>query len=1213
MLRGYLALLCVVVIVGAAGFLSAQQSLTTTFAAGNGQNGNMFDLTVGNSGISVTAVDIHTTSTASVTIETYYRVGTYVGADTNAALWTLHESVTATGAGTGNGTTITYTSPLILNSNTVYGMYITATTGSLQYTNGTGGNQQYSNADIQLDLGYGKSYPFGSTFNPRVWNGTIYYTAGLSVVTPASLPAGAEGSAYSTTILADYGTTPYTWANLSGSTALPSGLSLSAGSNNDFILSGTPATGSAGTYTFTVEVTDATSEVKTKVMSVFIMPPPAQMPFTDDFSSSTGWQLDTGWQRGSATAYSATGPNRTEPGTDTSPSADNNILGHIIGADYAASMGATVWATSPPFDCSTAATVSLRFERWLGCSLGDTAKIQVSNNGTTWNDVWVAPTGSNTNDTAWVYSGYDITAWAAGNAVVQVRFGIGPTNTTVNTGWCIDDFEIIDPGPELEVREGGPTGTQLTDDEAVGGLRDFGQLLEGTNSTVLDIDLYNNGVNTITFSAWTKTGTNPNEFFVITSPANTIAPGTRTTMQIQFNSGTSGAGVYTATINLPHTAQGSGTSPWQINVRAEAVPNNPLIQVDMTTSGGTNIPHQSPATGTARDFGNVNVGSSSTPITIVITNAGTGPLTITGVDMGGTWWTQFSVLNSAAMPVTLNATQTYDFTIAFQPTAAGLKDAHVRIYHNGVVATSPYEVPVLGNATTPGGPVINVDDGAGAVAHGAAAAGNRDFGTVLVGSTSTTTTITVTNNGASVMTVGVPVLGGANPGEFQLNTTGFGPTIAVGNSSTFTITFVPTSVGVKTATVTFTHDDPNVTSPFVINVTGNGSTTTAVMVVRETNAAGTILTNPAAANGILDFGSQDVTAGPTASAVIYVENTGTAALTLGTPVFNPVANTEFTINATGWPASLAIGNNASFSIAFDPTANGVQNGVIEFTHNDAAAGSPFVINVTGTGVSPTVEVREGSVTGMVVNSGDAVVAAGGRDLGSIDVSAGATAAKTIVILNTGAATMTLGTPTMAGTHAADFILNTTGMSLSLAPAANTTFTVAFDPTLAGIKDAQIEFTHDDTSAPSPYILPVQGTATDPTAVLITTPSLPAGTSGTLYPNTTMAAIQGTAPYTWSVYSGILPTGLSMTPGGVISGTPTALTTTNFTFTLRVTDATSATNEKQFTVTIAGTIVLGGGGGGGGGCSAGNSSSTIWFAILSLLALGTLIYRRQENA
>jgi hypothetical protein len=308
-----------------------------------------------------------------------------------------------------------------------------------------------------------------------------------------------------------------------------------------------------------------------------------------------------------------------------------------------------------------------------------------------------------------------------------------------------------------------------------------------------------------------------------------------------------------------------------------------------------------------------------------------------------------------------------------------------------------------------------------------------------------------------------------------------------------------------------------------------------------------------------------------------------------------------------------VGNNASFSIAFDPTANGVQTGVIEFTHNDTTAGSPFVINVTGTGVSPQVEVREGSVTGPVVTSGDPAVPAGGRDLGMIEVSAGATAPQTIVIINTGAATMTVGTPTLAGTNAADFILNTTGMAGSLAPSANTTFTVAFDPTLAGIKDAQIEFTHDDTSAPSPFIIPIMGTATDPLGVLITTTTLPSGTSGTPYPAVNMAAIQGTTPYTWSLYSGILPSGLSLTPGGVLSGTPTTMATTNYTFVIRVTDNNNNTNERQFSIVIAGTVIPTIGGRRGGGCNLDSGSSNIWIGLLSILALGALVYRRRETA
>ncbi|MCZ7660648.1 MAG: TRAP transporter large permease subunit [Xanthobacteraceae bacterium] len=88
--------------------------------------------------------------------------------------------------------------------------------------------------------------------------------------------------------------------------------------------------------------------------------------------------------------------------------------------------------------------------------------------------------------------------------------------------------------------------------------------------------------------------------------------------------------------------------------------------------------------------------------------------------------------------------------------------------------------------------------------------------------------------------------------------------------------------GLRSGAFTPTHDDTTgVTSPFIVNVRGNGVTTAPDMDVRETDATGTLLANPAPATGILNFGTQDVNAGPTAAAVISVENTGTANLTLG--------------------------------------------------------------------------------------------------------------------------------------------------------------------------------------------------------------------------------------------------------------------------------------------------------------------------------------------
>jgi hypothetical protein len=77
-----------------------------------------------------------------------------------------------------------------------------------------------------------------------------------------------------------------------------------------------------------------------------------------------------------------------------------------------------------------------------------------------------------------------------------------------------------------------------------------------------------------------------------------------------------------------------------------------------------------------------------------------------------------------------------------------------------------------------------------------------------------------------------------------------------------------------------------------------------------------------------------------------------------------------------------------------------------------------------------------------------------------------------------------------------------------------------------------------------------GTATV-SPLTITTTSLPSIIVGTPY-NATLSASGGTPPYTWSLSSGALPTGLTLSPAGVISGTPTGQDT--FSFTVMVTDS-----------------------------------------------------------
>jgi len=81
---------------------------------------------------------------------------------------------------------------------------------------------------------------------------------------------------------------------------------------------------------------------------------------------------------------------------------------------------------------------------------------------------------------------------------------------------------------------------------------------------------------------------------------------------------------------------------------------------------------------------------------------------------------------------------------------------------------------------------------------------------------------------------------------------------------------------------------------------------------------------------------------------------------------------------------------------------------------------------------------------------------------------------------------------------------------------------------------------------------------------ITTSSLTSSVTGSFY-SQTLAASGGVLPYSWSLDSGSLPAGLSLSATGVISGTPTSGGTS--TFTVRVTDAVSSTATKTFSITV----------------------------------------------
>ena len=93
------------------------------------------------------------------------------------------------------------------------------------------------------------------------------------------------------------------------------------------------------------------------------------------------------------------------------------------------------------------------------------------------------------------------------------------------------------------------------------------------------------------------------------------------------------------------------------------------------------------------------------------------------------------------------------------------------------------------------------------------------------------------------------------------------------------------------------------------------------------------------------------------------------------------------------------------------------------------------------------------------------------------------------------------------------------------------------------------------------------------AIAVSPASLSGGTAGVAYPSTPLTQTGAVGAVAWSVTAGALPAGMSLSPAGVLSGTPTVVG--NFSFTATATDANGCTGSRPYNLTIAcPTITLG---------------------------------------
>ena len=131
-----------------------------------------------------------------------------------------------------------------------------------------------------------------------------------------------------------------------------------------------------------------------------------------------------------------------------------------------------------------------------------------------------------------------------------------------------------------------------------------------------------------------------------------------------------------------------------------------------------------------------------------------------------------------------------------------------------------------------------------------------------------------------------------------------------------------------------------------------------------------------------------------------------------------------------------------------------------------------------------------------------------------------------------------------------------GLSLS-----SSTGVISGTPTAAGT--FSLGLTVSDKSHPGQSELAVLTLAVTATPLNIITASLPGATDGTSY-SQTLQASGGTPSYSWSITSGSLPAGLTLTSSGVISGIATA----SGTFSFHITAADKGSPQQTQTTTLS---------------------------------------------
>ena len=272
---------------------------------------------------------------------------------------------------------------------------------------------------------------------------------------------------------------------------------------------------------------------------------------------------------------------------------------------------------------------------------------------------------------------------------------------------------------------------------------------------------------------------------------------------------------------------------------------------------------------------------------------------------------------------------------------------------------------------------------------------------------------------------------------------------------TYTVTYdlsAPNAATGKTATMTVTT--AGIGSFNTSNLTATGTTTITITKLASGNCSTNISLN--------NYTTATVNALPTITGTTPASRVGTGTVTLGATA--SAGTISWFAASTG---GSSLGTGTSFST---PSISTTTTYYAEVSNGSCTSSSRTAVVATIT--NPEINILGNAIS--IVDGDTTPSTTDSTDFGSLDASLG-TLIKTFTIQNTGTSVLTIGTITISGTNASEFVV-TTAPSTTVAAGSSTTFVVTFDPTVVGTRTATISIVNDDSNE-NPYDFSIQGTGT----------------------------------------------------------------------------------------------------------------------------------------